>query len=256
MRSSDTGDTVQESRRIENTMPPRIPSRSQIQSQMRAAQRKAESQFKADVRRAEQKLQREVDAHNRKEKARVERELKTWERETNRKLRAARPRVTYTVQEQRYLSSVQEHAAVQAERRPDLRDVFLCHAWDDREGDAKSLHDHLEAFGIDVWFSEKDVVLGTSLLREIDRGLKTSRIGVVLVTPAMLKSLAGQGIADKELSALLATDRVIPVVHRTSYDSLRDESPLLASRSGLDTHGTTLEAVAVKIANAVRPEQM
>ena len=54
---------------------------------------------------------------------------------------------------------------------PDLRDVFLCHAWDDRQGAAKELHDLLESRGVRVWFSEKDVALGTPLLREIDRGL-------------------------------------------------------------------------------------
>ena len=30
---------------------------------------------------------------------------------------------------------------------PDLRDVFLCHAWDDRKGAAKELHDMLESKG-------------------------------------------------------------------------------------------------------------
>jgi hypothetical protein len=53
-------------------------------------------------------------------------------------------------------------------------------------------------------------VLGKSLLREIDKGLANSRIGIVLVTPALLKSLEAEGIADKELSALLATDRGHP----------------------------------------------
>src|SRR3954471_8536838 len=31
---------------------------------------------------------------------------------------------------------------------PDLRDVFLCHAWDDRRGPAKELHDLLELLGV------------------------------------------------------------------------------------------------------------
>jgi hypothetical protein len=35
------------------------------------------------------------------------------------------------------------------------------------------------SLGATVWFSEKDVGLGKSLLREIDRGLATSRIGIV-----------------------------------------------------------------------------
>ena len=87
---------------------------------------------------------------------------------------------------------------------PDLRDVFLCHAWDDRAGAAKELHDLLQARGVSVWFSEKDVVLGVPLLREIDKGLAKSRVGIVLVTPALLRRLQGAGIADKELSALLS----------------------------------------------------
>jgi hypothetical protein len=66
---------------------------------------------------------------------------------------------------------------------PDLRDVFLCHAWDDRRRPAKELHDLLESLGVSVWFSEKDVVLGSPLLREIDKGLAKSRVGIVLVTP-------------------------------------------------------------------------
>jgi hypothetical protein len=78
----------------------------------------------------------------------------------------------------------------------------------------------------------------------------TSRIGIVLVTPALLSSLAAEGIADKELSALLATDRLIPVAHGTTFDALRDVSPLLASRSGLDTAESSLEDVAGKIAAA------
>ena len=92
------------------------------------------------------------------------------------------------------------------------------------------------------------------MVREIDKGLRMSHIGIVLATPNLVKGLAAEGIADKELSALLATDRVIPVVHGITYEELHDESPLLASRSGLSTGEDTLEQVAVKIANAVRPE--
>lgn len=43
----------------------------------------------------------------------------------------------------------------------------------------------------------KDVALGTPYLREIDNGLAQSRVGVVLVTPALLSRLKGEGIADK-----------------------------------------------------------
>lgn len=172
---------------------------------------------------------------------------------------SARPRwsragssVSYTPAEVRTLTPVRENF----EKRvllPDLRDVFLCHAWDDRQGAAKELHDLLESRGVKVWFSEKDVLLGTPLLREIDKGLAKSRVGIVLVTPALLKRVQAEGIADKELSALLARDLLVPIVHGTTYEALRDVSPLLGSRSGLSTAEDSMGNVAAKLAELVTP---
>jgi hypothetical protein len=168
---------------------------------------------------------------------------------------SARPRwsragVVYTPAEVRALSPVRDSI----EKRtplPDPRDVFLCHAWDDREGAAKELHDLLVSRGVSVWFSEKDVALGTSLLREIDRGLAKSRVGIVLVTPALLRRLQGEGIADKELSALLARDLLVPIMHGTTHEALRNVSPLLGSRSGLSTAENPMANVAAKLAELV-----
>ena len=169
----------------------------------------------------------------------------------------ARPRwsragssVVYTPAEVRTLTPIRESFERRA-TAPELRDVFLCHAWDDRKGAAKELHDLLEARGVSVWFSEKDVLLGTSLLREIDKGLAKSRVGVVLVTPSLLCRLEGEGIADKELSALLARELLVPVVHETTYDDLRDVSPLLGSRSGLSTADDSMAVVAAKLKELV-----
>lgn len=137
---------------------------------------------------------------------------------------------------------------------PDLRDVFLCHAWDDRLGIAKELHDLLLSNGVTVWFSEKDVALGVPLMRAIDKGLANSRIGLVLVTPALLRRLPQEGIADKELSALLARDQLVPIVHNTTYEALREVSPLLASRTGLSTAEESIADVAAKLAELVAIE--
>lgn len=137
---------------------------------------------------------------------------------------------------------------------PVLRDVFLCHAWDDRQGVAKELHDLLVSKGVSVWFSEKDVTLGVPLMRAIDKGLANSRIGLVLVTPALLKRLPQEGIADKELSALLARDQLVPIVHNTTYEALREVSPLLASRTGLSTAEEPIADVAAKLAELVNLE--
>lgn len=156
----------------------------------------------------------------------------------------------YTPAEIRTLTPIRENVEKRVSL-PDRRDVFLCHAWDDRRGAAKDLHDLLESRGVSVWFSEKDVLLGSSLLREIDKGLAKSRVGIVLVTPALLSRLEAEGIADKELSTLLARDLLVPVVHNTTYEALREVSPLLGSRSGLSTAEDTMENAAAKLAELV-----
>ena len=162
--------------------------------------------------------------------------------------------VLYTPAQITTLTPVRENIVKQP-KVPDKYDLFLCHAWDDRKGAAKELCDKLVAQGVSVWFSEKDLPLGTTMLREIDKGLAKSRAGIVLVTPAFLKRVENEGVAEKELSALLAKDRLIPIVHNTTYDALRDVSPLLGSRSGLDTGEDSMDEIAAKLAELFTEEE-
>lgn len=159
--------------------------------------------------------------------------------------------VFYTTKQVQELTPVRENVEALSRHQPDLRDVFLCHAWDDRQGSAKQLHDLLEARGVRVWFSEKDLGLGVPMMRAIDKGLVNSRVGIVLVTPAMLRRLPAEGVADKELAALLRRERLVPVVHGTTYEELERVSLLLASRAGLSTAEETMVSVADKIAEIV-----
>jgi hypothetical protein len=170
--------------------------------------------------------------------------------------RTSRPRwarasssVWYTPAEVQELEPVR--ATVEKQASFDLRDIFLCHAWDDRQGAAKDLYEMLKAQGVKVWFSEEDIRLGVPFLREIDRGLAKSRIGIVLVTPNFLKRIRGESIADKELSVLLQQGQIVPIMHGTDFDALREVSPMLASRNGLSTAEDSMADVATKLADLV-----
>jgi hypothetical protein len=70
--------------------------------------------------------------------------------------------VSYTPAEVQTLTPIRDTVEKRAQL-PDLRDIFLCHAWDDRQGAAKQLHDLLDERGVKVWFSEKDVALELGL---------------------------------------------------------------------------------------------
>jgi hypothetical protein len=158
--------------------------------------------------------------------------------------------VWFTPTEWRTVEPFAEKAQEQARAHPDRRDLFLCHAYADRKGSAAELYNHLKSNGATVWFSEEDLPLGSLMIREIDKGLRNSRVGIVLVTPALLKSLEDEGVAEKELAVLLSSRRVIPVLHGVTFDELNDVSPMLASHTGLSTTESSLDDVAAKAAAA------
>lgn len=163
--------------------------------------------------------------------------------------------VWYTPTEVQTLTPYRETVERQPAPAPDVRDLFLCHAWPDRQAAAKELYDLLVERKVSVWFSEVDLRLGTLMLREIDKGLAKSKMGIVLVTPAFLERLQKEGsVSEKELSALLRRDQLIPILHNTTYEALEKVSPMLASRSGLTTgDDQTMADVADKLAELVAP---
>src|SRR5438445_1647163 len=78
-----------------------------------------------------------------------------------------------------------------------------------------------------------------------------SRVGsAVAYTPAEVRALTPVR-ESVELSALLARDLLVPVVHDTTYEALREVSPLLGSRSGLNTAEDAVADVAGKLAELV-----
>lgn len=160
----------------------------------------------------------------------------------------SRSTVVYTPQQVRNLEPVRAAAA----SRTQAHDVFLCHAWPDRQADAKDVYDLLVGKDVSVWFSEVSLRPGTDMRVAIDRGLVSSRIGIVLVTPTMLEKLStDRSIASNELSALLRRNLLVPVMHGVTFEELDQVSPTLASRGGFSTAEEPMESIAQKIAELV-----
>lgn len=155
---------------------------------------------------------------------------------------------SYTPEQVRNLEPVR--AATVA--RTQEHDVFLCHAWPDRKADAKDVHDLLVGQDVSVWFSEVSLRPGTDMRVAIEKGLVSSRMGIVLVTPAMLEKLnTDRSIANAELSALLRRGLLVPVMHGATFEELDQVTPMLASRGGFSTAEEPMEDIVVKIAELV-----
>ena len=110
-------------------------------------------------------------------------------------------------------------------------DVFVSHASEDKEEFARPLAQALKDRGLRVWFDEFTLRVGDSLRRSIDKGLRSSRYGVVVISPAFLNKEWSQ----KELDGLIAREMdgrkvILPVWHNIDAATLRRHSPLLADR--------------------------
>ena len=155
---------------------------------------------------------------------------------------------SYTQQQVRDLEPVRAATVI----RTQVNDVFLCHAWPDRQAVANYVYELLLGRNVSVWFSEVSLRPGTDMRVAIDRGLVSSRMGIVLVTPAMLDKLrTDRSIASNELSALLRRSLLVPVMHGVSFEELDQVTPTLASRGGFSTSEEPMEDIVTKIAELV-----
>jgi hypothetical protein len=134
-------------------------------------------------------------------------------------------------------------------------DVFISHASEDKECLVQPLANALRSFGLRVWYDEFSLKLGDSLSRSIDKGLASSKFGVVVLSPAFL----AKQWPEYELRGLIARDVsegkvMLPVWHQITRAELLKYSPPLADKVALNSEGRSVEAIAVAIIETVKPD--
>lgn len=144
-------------------------------------------------------------------------------------------------------------AAVEA-NEPVAYDVFLSHASEDKDEIARPLANALTARGFTVWFDELNIRVGQSIRREIERGIREARFGLVIVsehfmakqwTQAELDALWGKKLAAKD-------DSLLPVWHKVTYDEVQQGLPLLAGLHALNTSTMSIERIADLLAKTIK----
>jgi len=135
---------------------------------------------------------------------------------------------------------------------PDLRDVFLCHAWTTGEEQPRSCAIY-SCRAVSRSGSARMTLLSASHLCALStKAWRSRESGSCWLPLRWLKSLPAGGVADKELSVLLRSDQLVPIMHGATYEALGKVSLMLASRNGLDTAGSQMAAVADKLAELVK----
>jgi hypothetical protein len=154
------------------------------------------------------------------------------------------------------LSSVP--SLVQPELLPDLTeyrreyDVFISHASEDKEGIVRPLADALKNEGLRVWYDEFELKIGDSLRRKIDRGLASSRVGLVVLS----QSFISKGWTNYELDGIVTRtitgeQILLPIWHNISKQEVIEFSPSIADKVARSTATHTVEEIASEIAELI-----
>lgn len=139
---------------------------------------------------------------------------------------------------------------------PDGRtfDVFISHASEDKDEIVRPLANELKNAGLSVWYDEFELKIGDSLRRKIDKGLASSRFGVVVLSQAFF----GRGWPEYELDGLVTKavsgeQILLPIWHNVSKKEVIGYSPSLADRVARSTATHTVEEIAEEIAAVIQP---
>ncbi len=82
---------------------------------------------------------------------------------------------------------------------PDTRDVFLCHAREDKAEVVRPLVNSFRGAGISCWYDEAEIQWGDSIVGKVNEGLSISRYVIVVLSPAFM----GKNWPQRELNAVL-----------------------------------------------------
>ncbi len=125
---------------------------------------------------------------------------------------------------------------------------FICHASEDKDEFVRPLAEALIKFGAKVWYDEFQLKVGDSLRRSIDKGLKNSKYGVVILSANFFSKNWPQyeldGLVTKEISGEKV---VLPIWHKVSKDEVLQYSPSLADKVALNTSIASAEEIAEKL---------
>lgn len=208
-----------------------------LKARLSEANRQAEAQTRQAITRinasaAEQN--RRADARNRKS---IE--------ELKRQFRSASSPVRYTESERLLADRVQGAVAAIDPRE---YDSFLSYARIDGAEVAEQLRASLEALDVAVWFDAVAIVPGRSQSLQMDAGLRKARSGIALLTPAYL---TGRFWTERELGALLNKSTLIPVLHKVTFEDVKQYSGILPDLAGFSTALDDIQTIAEKIAASV-----
>lgn len=128
-------------------------------------------------------------------------------------------------------------------------DVFVSHATEDKESFSDEFVLILqEKYNLKVWYDVVSIKWGDSIRTEIDKGLKKSKFGVVVLS----RSYISKYWTNYELEGLFQRESnggklILPIWHNITKQEVQNFSPSLAGKMAMSTAFMTPNEIAEKL---------
>lgn len=129
-------------------------------------------------------------------------------------------------------------------------DVFISHAWEDKEDFVNEFVDALRNLGVKVWYDTTQIKWGDSMRERIDDGLKKSRFGVAILSPNYIAE--NKYWTKAELDGLFQLESVngkilLPLWHNLTKQQVMNYSPIIANKKAMTTALMTAQEIAEEL---------
>lgn len=134
-------------------------------------------------------------------------------------------------------------------------DVFISHAWEDKDTIVRQLAEMLEKLKVKIWYDESALKVGDSLSKSIDDGLQKSKFGIIIIS----KNFLEKRWTDYEYRSLLSKEEngkkvILPIWHNINKDEVKHFSLYLSDKIALETSKSSINKIAFRLTEIIRPD--
>ncbi len=138
-------------------------------------------------------------------------------------------------------------------------DVFISHAWEDKESFVDEFVDCLNKLGIKAWYDKEQIKWGTSLREKIDKGLSKSKFGIVIISHNYIAD--GKYWTKAELEGIFQLHSIqenimLPIWHNITKKEVMSYSPIIAGKLAMTTSNMTPEEIAYELYKLINDTKM
>lgn len=129
-------------------------------------------------------------------------------------------------------------------------DVFISHAWEDKESFVDEFVQALRDRGVKVWYDTTQIKWGDSMRKRIDEGLRLSKFGVAILSPNYIAE--GKYWTKAELDGLFQLEsingkKLLPIWHNLTKKQVAEFSPIIAGKLAMSTAMFTPDEIAEEL---------